>query len=83
MPITLTDPAATTLDDIQAPEDDGRTAVTVRLTARHHEYLIERAAQHGETPERHLETILRQFRSHHDTVRPIGGNSQPAKGRPA
>ena len=65
------------------PEDDGRIPVTVRLAARHHEYLAARAAQHGETPERHLETILRQFRSHHDTTRPVGGATQPAKGRPA
>jgi hypothetical protein len=50
-------------------EDDGRTPVTVRLRPDHHAYLAERAARHGDTPERHLETILRTFRSYHDRER--------------
>lgn len=58
------------------PAEDGRIAVTVFLQPRHFEYLTERAATHGETPERHLETILRTFRAHHDQERPVGGASQ-------
>jgi hypothetical protein len=62
--------------ELEPAEDDGRIAVVARLQPRHYEYLAERAAAHGETPERHLETILRTFRSHHDTARPTGGSSQ-------
>jgi hypothetical protein len=70
------DTAPAPAPELEPAEADGRIAVVVRLQPRHHEYLAERAAAHGETPERHLETILRTFRSHHDTARPTGGGSQ-------
>lgn len=54
-----TDAAAAPAD---LAEPDERTPVTVRLLPLHLEYLERRAAAHGETPERHLETILRSFR---------------------
>ena len=80
MTLTL-NPAETEADtaDTAAPEQpqaEGRIAVTAQLQPRHHEYLAERAALHGETPERHLETILRTFRAHHDGDRPTFGGSQ-------
>lgn len=53
--------AADAIDAGEAPAPEGDT-FTVTLQARHAEYLRERAAAFGETPERHLESILRQFR---------------------
>lgn len=59
------DPTAT-LDDRQAattlPEDDGCVPVTARLKPSVHQYLVDRARAHGETPEQHLGRILRAFR---------------------
>lgn len=86
-----TDPnanATATLDDRQAaalPTDTGpaRIPVTVELTEFHHAYLLQRAAQAGETPERHLETILRTFRAHHDDRRPDHARPAPAPGMAA
>lgn len=49
-----------------AAPGEGRTPVTVLLQPRHRAYLEARALAHGETPERHLESILRQFQAHHD-----------------
>jgi hypothetical protein len=49
---------------------DGLTSVTVELSARHFEYLEQRAEHFGESPEAHLARILREFRSYHDTHRP-------------
>jgi hypothetical protein len=54
--------AAMVLDDHQAAADDGLTAVTVRLKPSVMQYVTERAAMYGETPEAHLATIVRQFR---------------------
>lgn len=45
---------------------DGRRAFTVRLQERHAEYLEARAEAWGETPEVHLERILREFRAKDD-----------------
>jgi hypothetical protein len=67
-----------------APEDDdGKVPLTVRLTERHMAYLEARAANHGETPERHLETILRNFRAYHDDRRPEHHQAAPQPGMPA
>jgi hypothetical protein len=73
----LAKPAATPQDQAarflalrDAAEADGREIFCIALTERHAQYLRERAAQHGEAPERHLETILRVFRAHHDDRRP-------------
>ena len=74
--MTLTITPAEAEDAPQSEPADGRISVTVLLQPRHYEYLAERAALHGETPERHLETILRTFRSHHDTARPTGGGTE-------
>jgi hypothetical protein len=73
---TANQDAAPPAPELEPAEDDGRIAVVVRLQPRHHEYLADRAALHGETPERHLETILRTFRSHHDTARPTAGGTE-------
>lgn len=64
-------------------EDDGRVPVTARLRPDHHAYLAERAARHAETPERHLETILRQFRSYHDRERHGLDTTSAIPGMPA
>ena len=74
--------AAETATDLAPPADD-RHPVTVRLTAFHLDYLKQRAAVNGETPERHLETILRQFRSYHDNWRPSRDTTTPHVGAPA
>lgn len=66
----------------QMPEDDGRRAVTVRIARRHMEYLTARAAQHNEPVARHIETILREFRAHHDTRRPDQQIPPAAPGAP-
>lgn len=66
-----------------AAEEDPRIEVTVRLKPFHYEYLVQRARATGETPERALETILRTYRSHHDTIR-HGLNTAPqVPGMPA
>lgn len=62
-------------------EDDGRIPVTARLTERHHAYLAARAASFGHTPEQHLELILREFRSLHDSHRPEH-QAAPMRGGP-
>ncbi|MBR0651356.1 hypothetical protein GXW78_16910 [Roseomonas terrae] len=59
-----------------ASADDAATAagqltpVCVLLTGRHVAYLQQRAAMHGETPEQHLEAILRQFQAYYDDKKP-------------
>jgi len=52
------------VDQIERGElqDDGAQPVTARLAPRFADYLAQRAEAHGETPEAHLATILRQFR---------------------
>lgn len=42
-------------------EAEGRTPFFVALPARFAEYVQHRAAAHGETPQRHIETIIRRF----------------------
>jgi len=64
-------------------EPEQRIAVTVQLKPFHHQYLVARAAEHGETPERHLESILRNFRSYHDDRRPDQRRAMPDRGEPA
>ncbi len=59
---------------------DPVVTLTVLLRPRHHAYLVARAAMHGETPERHLETILRQFRAHYDNMRPEFNPGSPEPG---
>jgi hypothetical protein len=61
----------------QQLEADGRIPVTVRLQPFHYQYLAARAAAFGETPERMLETILREFRRD-DRFRP-GVNRDPVE----
>ena len=81
-------PASGPFDDHLAAQDEAqapprRIPVTVELTEFHHTYLMQRAAQAGETPERHLETILRTFRAHHDDRRPDHMRPAPAPGMTA
>lgn len=81
-------PLSGPLDDHQAAAEAAkappeRIPVTVQLTEFHHAYLVQRAALHGETPERHLETILRVFRAHHDDRRPDHMRTAPQPGQPA
>lgn len=72
-------PIAAELPEI---EEDGRIVVTVRLQPFHAEYLFARANSLGETPERMLETILREYRRD-DRFRP-GLNTAPGgPGAPA
>jgi hypothetical protein len=83
---TIPDPevraALTEQLEAQAPGEDGRIPVTVRLQPFHHEYLTARAAANGQTPERMLETILREYRAA-DRFRP-GINRKPVEqGEPA
>jgi len=59
--------------------DAERIPVTVHLAPRHHAYLVQRAAMHGETPEKHLETILRNFRSYYDDQRPELTAAEPQR----
>ena len=61
----------------------GREVFVVTLAGRHAAYLRQRAANHGETPERHLETILRNFRSYFDDRRPEHQAAPPERGEPA
>lgn len=76
-----------TLDDHQAAADDGLTPITARLKPSVMQYLTDRAAMYGETPEAHLATIVRLFRLT-DTQRPdlarLPGNEvgMPALARP-
>lgn len=63
-------------------EPDGRVAVTVRLKDRHMAYLTERGRQHGESPARHLETVLLEFRAYHDARRPDQQQPAPSPGMP-
>jgi hypothetical protein len=75
----------TTLDDLigASIEDDGCTPVTARLKPSVHDYLLQRARMHGETPEQHLGTILRAFRQT-DPMRPDLARLPPADvGMPA
>jgi hypothetical protein len=67
----------------EADHDDGRHAFTVRLTARHAEFLCERAARHGDTPERHLETIVRQARQRDQAMQATPGSGTEPKGAAA
>jgi hypothetical protein len=71
--------------DADAPpaEDDGRLPLIVRLKPRHMEWLRQRAAVHGDTPERHAETILREFQARHDPLRDIGSQAPAGPGQPA
>ena len=43
--------------------DDGARPFTIRLQPRHADYLEARAAAWGETPEKHMERVLREFRA--------------------
>lgn len=60
------------MPDADPPADDAddRINFMVRLKPRHAERLAVRAAAHGEDPQRHIETILREFFAHHDTFDP-------------
>lgn len=63
--------------------EEEREVFVISLQPRHAEYLRARAANHGEPPERHLETILRNFRSYHDDRRPEHRQPPPEPGMPA
>jgi hypothetical protein len=66
------------------PVDDGKVRLVVALQPRHHDYLCQRAASFGHTPEMHLEAILREFRSYYDKHRPDIANLPAAQpGMPA
>lgn len=65
------------------PAEAARVPVTVQLTEFHHAYLTARAKAHGETPERHLETILRAFRAYHDRFRHGRDTTSQHVGQPA
>jgi len=67
----------------QPETEDPRIPVVVMLKPFHHAYLAQRAAMHGEPIARHLETILRQFRAHHDNARPDHQRPAPDVGMPA
>lgn len=45
----------------QHAADNGRVPLVLALPERFALYLAQRAAAHGETPERHAETIIRRF----------------------
>jgi hypothetical protein len=75
-------PAPPIAAELPELEEDGRIPVTVRLQPFHAEYLFARANAFGETPERMLETILREYRRD-DRFRP-GLNTAPGgPGAPA
>jgi hypothetical protein len=65
-----------------AAEDDGRIARTVRLKPVHDEYLTRRAALTGVTPERLLETLVREAKR--DDRLGLGNHTAPTgPGQPA
>jgi hypothetical protein len=77
-------PEAAAPADPPAPQErDDRETFVVRLQPRHALYLRQRAAMFGQTPEDHLEGILRQFRSHHDMHRPEHQPRDHGPGEPA
>jgi len=69
-PAAKQEPRAPTEAEI-GPENDGREAFTIRLQPRHAAWLRDRAARHGEAVERHLETIVRNFKGMYDPERHV------------
>lgn len=91
-PLPASSPAEDLAEQLGAPavdyalgewRENAKELFVVALHPRHAQYLRDRAANHGEVPGRHIETILRAFRSYHDDRRPEHRAATPEPGMPA